>query len=321
MDAGTKLLLIDDDAGWRRSLRTGLAQRGYQVDEAAEGLSALKLIEANLSAAGAKGPYACIVAELNLPDVSGLKLLEVIKSHRPEVPVILVSASGDEATRAAVTARHGDGYLVKPFGVEEVAAVLGRLERPAAAAHPAPAAAAKPVSAFALVKLRDGQDLGAAFGKLRALEHVVRCDAVLDDYDVVLAMTGASPADIEKRLRALPEVAAVTVDAVVPATVDPGIAGFIAHYEAQRATAEPPAGMASYLFVDVAPGRLGDVYPRLCFLDGAVACDATRGAHDAIVQIRRQSFQQIDRLLAHEVGAIDGIVRTRSVKIINMFAM
>ena len=84
--AATKLLLIDDEAGLRRSLRFGLNQLGYEIDESEEGLPALQLIESSFAAGN---PYGYVIADISLPDINGLKLLEVIKSRYPELPVIV----------------------------------------------------------------------------------------------------------------------------------------------------------------------------------------------------------------------------------------
>jgi CheY-like chemotaxis protein len=333
MDAAatTKLLLIDDEAGLRRNLRFGLCQRGYEIDESEEGLPALQLIEKSVATGH---PYGYVIADINLPDINGLKLLELIKSRYPELPVIVISAYGNEVTQNVVTTKRGDAYLDKPFLVDELADVITRLEKPAAAPQPEPepATAKHSVSAYALVKIREGQDVAAVYRQLYFMDHVVYCDAVYDDYDIVLLLNAATHQEIEQvvqsRVRAMPEVAEVTLDAIVPASLDPGIADFIKHYESQRSVspqqqklAHGRTSLSTYLFVDIEPGRMGEVFPKLYFLDGAVSCDACRGAHDAVVLIQSHSFQHIDRLLAREVSAIDGIVRTRSVKIINMFEM
>ncbi|MGC4122966.1 MAG: response regulator [Myxococcales bacterium] len=78
-----KVLVIDDEAGLRRSLRFGLSQRGWAMDEVEEGLPALKLIERSY-ADGA--PYQCVVADICLPDINGLKLVEIIESRSRRCP-------------------------------------------------------------------------------------------------------------------------------------------------------------------------------------------------------------------------------------------
>lgn len=329
--AATKLLLIDDEAGLRRNLRFGLNQRGYEIDESEEGLPALQLIESSYAAGN---PYGYVIADINLPDINGLKLLELIKSRYPELPVIVISAYGNEVTQGAVNTKHGDAYLDKPFLVDELADVISHLERPQATPkpEPTPTAGKHSVSAYAMVKIREGHDVAGVYRQLYFMDHVVYCDAVYDDYDIVLLLNAATHQEIEQvvqsRIRSMPEVAEVTVDAIVTPTLEPAIADFIKHYESQRSVtpseqklAHGRASLSTYLFVDIEKGRMGDVFPKLYFLDGAVSCDATRGDHDAVVLIQSHSFQHIDRLLAREVSAIEGIVRTRSVKIINMFEM
>jgi two-component system response regulator PrrA len=126
-----KVLVIDDEAGLRRSLRFGLSQRGWAMDEVEEGLPALKLIERSF-ADGA--PYQCVVADICLPDIDGLKLVELIKSTFPALPIVVVSAYGNATTEDDVKGRHGDAFLSKPFLVDELTRVMGGL--PHAKAQP-----------------------------------------------------------------------------------------------------------------------------------------------------------------------------------------
>ncbi len=133
-----------------------------------------------------------------LPDINGLKLLEVIKSKYPTLPVIIITGYGTEVTADEVTARHGDGYLSKPFLADELADVLGKVAPPKA---DFPQAVAEPalktsISAYAMIKVKEGGDMVRVFNKLYFMDNVLYCDAVRNSYDCPL-LNAAYPAEID----------------------------------------------------------------------------------------------------------------------------
>ena len=168
----TKLLLVDDEAGLRRSLNFGLTQRGFELDESEEGLPALKLIESSYSSGK---PYRLVLLDINLPDIDGLKLLELIKSKYPNLPVVVISAYGTEMTQSRVTSRQGDAYLDKPFLVDELTDLLAALPAAQAAPDraPAPELAAQTVSAYAMVRLTKEANVVETFRALYFMDNVI----------------------------------------------------------------------------------------------------------------------------------------------------
>ena len=330
--ATQKLLLVDDEAGLRRSLNFGLSQRGYAIDEVEEGLPALKLIDSSYAQ---QRPYCVVMLDINLPDINGLKLLELIKSRHPGLPVIVVSAYGSPATPATVAMKHGDGYLDKPFLVDELTDLIARLPRPQPEeriAAPAPATQPQTVSAYAMVRLAPTADVMATFRSLYFMDNVIYCDAVYDQFDIVMLLNGGSQAEIEElvrtRIRSNPDVAEVTLSPIVRPQLDPAVAGFIKEYDQQRGLdpaayklAHGRASLSTYVFVDIEPQRLSEVFPKLYFMKGVVSCDATRGEHDAVLLVQSHSFEENERILTQELKLIDGIVRTSTVKVINLLEM
>jgi DNA-binding response OmpR family regulator len=324
-----RVLIIDDEAGLRRSLHFSLAQRGFVTDEVEEAIPALRMIESSFNEGK---PYNFIVADINLPDINGLKLLEVIKSKYPALPVIVISAYGTEVTGDAVATKRGDAYLEKPFMVDELTQVMERIpsRRVESVEAPTPAVEPQSVSAYAMVRVRLDGDVMEVFRELYFMDHVVYCDAVHDFYDMVVLLNAASERDleeiIERRLRKVTGIADVEINLIVKPVVEPGIQEFIKDYERSidRETYRVSlAGTAisTYLFVEIEQGHFNEVFPKLYFMNGVVSCDATSGIYDAVVLLQSQSFKDIDRVLTADLKAIDGIVRSRSVKIINMFEM
>ena len=126
MARGTALVIEDDDA-IRRGIVDALAFEGYRTLEAGDGDSGLaRALTANCDV---------ILLDLVLPGRDGLEILREVRSARPTLPVIILTARGAEADRVAGLKLGADDYVVKPFSVREllarVEAVLRRSpERP-----------------------------------------------------------------------------------------------------------------------------------------------------------------------------------------------
>lgn len=121
------ILTVEDDAAIRRGVVDALTFAGYTVLEAADGDAGCKM------ATGRE--YDLLLLDLVLPGKSGLEILAELRNVRPTVPVIILSARGDENDRVAGLRQGADDYVVKPFSVNEllarVDAVLRRSpERP-----------------------------------------------------------------------------------------------------------------------------------------------------------------------------------------------
>lgn len=322
------VLIVDDEAGLRRSLHFSLAQRGFMTEEVEEALPALRLIESRFHEGR---PFQFVIADINLPDINGLKLLEMIKSKYPALPVIVISAYGSEGTGDTVSIKHGDAYLEKPFMVDELTDVMRHIPERRVEAVELPGAAVQKtsVSSYVMVSIRPEADAMRLFRDLYLMDNVVYCDAVHGQYDVVLLLNGASAGELEqmvRRIEALPGVAGAETYPIVAPVIEPEIADFIKDYEHNLRREDYRARLAgtavsAYLFVEVEKGRFAQVFPKLYFMNGVVSCDATRGQYDAVALIQSANFKGIEKVLNEDVRMIDGIVRTRSVKIITMSEM
>lgn len=123
------ILVIEDDASIRRGILDALEFQNYQTLEANNGDEGLKL--------ALEAEYDLILLDLILPGPSGLDILGDVRASRPTVPVIILTACGEEADRVQGLRLGADDYVVKPFSVKEllarVEAVLRRTpERPSA---------------------------------------------------------------------------------------------------------------------------------------------------------------------------------------------
>ena len=117
-----RLLVVDDDAALRRVLEVNLAARGYEVDLAATGELALGL---------ARRRPDLIVLDLVLPDMDGLEIISYVRTFS-DVPIVVISVREAEKATADALSAGADGYVVKPFGIDDLVARIGAaLGRPA----------------------------------------------------------------------------------------------------------------------------------------------------------------------------------------------
>jgi CheY-like chemotaxis protein/DNA-binding Lrp family transcriptional regulator len=323
-----KLLIVDDDAELRRTLNVTLHQRGFEADLVDEGLSALDLIEKSV----ARGhPYRCVVADLKLPDIDGLKLVEVIKAKYPGMPVIAISGYGSPDTEEAVQARKGDGFLPKPFLVDDLTAAVRSVPQLEVRDVPRPRAhvVERSVSGYSLVTIDPGADALAVFRALYFMNNVVYCDAVLGNADAVMLLNAPNASELERAWRdgvmKVPGVKAATFNPVVKAELDSSVARFIDEYEQQRGfdplkrkRAWGPNALSTYLLIDVERGHLPSVYARLCLDDAVLFCDAVADGYDLIALVQTTSPADYQRLLSEDLKRIDGIVRTMSLRVVNI---
>ena len=112
---GERVLVVDDEPQIRRALRTALTAHGYVVDTAEDGRTGLEAI-------AAWAPDA-VVLDLVMPGVDGFEVLRQTRVWS-DVPVIVLSARGQEPDKVAALDGGADDYLTKPFGMGELLARL-----------------------------------------------------------------------------------------------------------------------------------------------------------------------------------------------------
>lgn len=122
MNAGTlqKLLVIDDDRKLCRLLRDYLAPLGYEVTAAHTGPEGLE--------AAREGEFDAVVLDLMLPGMDGCEVLRELR-RASDVPVLMLTARGDEADRIVGLEMGADDYLPKTFSTRELLARLRAVTR------------------------------------------------------------------------------------------------------------------------------------------------------------------------------------------------
>jgi DNA-binding response OmpR family regulator len=114
VSARRTVLTIEDDSAIRRGVVDALAFSGFATLEAGRGDDGLKLALCRT--------YDLLLLDLVLPGLSGLEILSEVRRVRPTLPVIILSARGEESDRVEGLRRGADDYVVKPFSVRELTA-------------------------------------------------------------------------------------------------------------------------------------------------------------------------------------------------------
>jgi two-component system KDP operon response regulator KdpE len=123
MSHESSVLLIEDEPEIRRFLRNTLPHHGYHLYEAASGGE-------GLAQAQARNPDLVLV-DLGLPDMDGLEVIRKLREWA-QMPVIVLSARGQEQVKVTALDGGADDYMTKPFGVDELLARLRTALRHAA---------------------------------------------------------------------------------------------------------------------------------------------------------------------------------------------
>ncbi len=119
----TRILLVDDDTSIRQLGSTVLAQFGYHVDAAQDGAAAWEALQAS--------NYDLLITDNNMPKMSGIDLVKMLRSARMTLPVVMASGTiptdalnGDSSLQLAAT-------LLKPFTMQELLRTIEKVLRTA----------------------------------------------------------------------------------------------------------------------------------------------------------------------------------------------
>jgi DNA-binding response OmpR family regulator len=196
------VLVIDDDPQVRTLLARLLRQDGYETVEAGDAATALREVEQRTP--------DLVLLDVVMPQVDGIDLLTEIRS-RSAVPVIMLTALGDEADRILGLRSGADDYMVKPFSPGELSAriesVLRRAQMPAVGA---------PHNAGAALLQFDALEIDTRTRDVRVTGELVSLTA--REFDL-LSFLASSPRQVFDRKQLLTQVWQSSADWQDPATV------------------------------------------------------------------------------------------------------
>ena len=125
-----RILIVDDEERMVRFIRLNLEHDGFQVLEAFNGTQAINKIRSNLP--------DLVLLDVMMPDMDGFEVLRIIREVS-RVPVIMLTAKGEEEDRVRGLEMGADDYITKPFSprelVSRVRAVLRRTETVGTTTH------------------------------------------------------------------------------------------------------------------------------------------------------------------------------------------
>jgi len=111
--SGARILIVDDEPDLRRMLQANLSARGYDAMAVESGEEALRQTAAR--------PPDLVILDLMLPGLSGLDVCRALRADSA-VPILVLSARGEEQTKVQALDLGADDYLTKPFGLDELLA-------------------------------------------------------------------------------------------------------------------------------------------------------------------------------------------------------
>ncbi len=280
-----RVLIIDDEPEIRRNLTVGLAQEGFTCTSCPDGISAIH----ELHNSREKGiGYDYMITDIFMPDIDGLKILKVIKSEFPELPVLVITGFGNEQLEQTALAEHNTGFLDKPFDMPEL---MDALEKLTPSGTTADTAAGEPeketgqiresLSSYITLRVTDQKKDIEAYRKLYSMEGIASCDAVHGDIDVVLLAQASSQEELQKvydNVKAVEGVEIVSLSTVERPKLDRDVAQFIDIYKkAVKESAQDRLprmrGTKSYVIVDIDKDAIQQVFTTLFFLDEVFFCD------------------------------------------------
>jgi two-component system response regulator RegX3 len=113
----TRVLVVEDDDHIAEALLEGLPRFGFETMRVATGSEALAISEVDV-----------VLLDLGLPDMDGVEVCRQLRARSP-VPILVITARGDETDRVVGLEMGADDYLVKPFGLREVVARIRAVVR------------------------------------------------------------------------------------------------------------------------------------------------------------------------------------------------
>lgn len=116
-----KVLIADDEDLVRNYVRRALAGRGWEVAEAANGAEALRL--------AVTGAFDALVCDLKMPDLRGEEVIKRARQACPAMKIVAITGSVSDIKAPLAPGVQADGFLIKPFGIDEIRDLLEKLTK------------------------------------------------------------------------------------------------------------------------------------------------------------------------------------------------
>lgn len=116
-----KILIVEDDVVFCKLLTRFLRKNGFEVMDAQTGKDALELV--NLNA------FELAVLDYRLPDMTGIEILEEVKSKNPKSKIVLITRYGDQDVASKAINSGADAFISKPINPDELLQVILGFEK------------------------------------------------------------------------------------------------------------------------------------------------------------------------------------------------
>ncbi len=107
-----KVLIIEDSISLRRSLKVGLSNLGFTIDDTGDGSEGLSM--------ALSGDYSLLILDLMLPSVDGTSILKAIRQAGKDIRILILSAKDLAEDKVDGLLNGADDYLTKPFSFDEL---------------------------------------------------------------------------------------------------------------------------------------------------------------------------------------------------------
>ena len=323
-----RVLIIDDEAEIRRNLTFGLTQEGYTAVACPDGISAIHELN-NARKSGIRFDY--LVTDIFMPDIDGLKILKVIKSQYPDLPVLVITGFGDERLMVTALSEHNTGYLDKPFEISDLVGALDELSPGTTGVDADEAGAAEPemresVSAYLTIRITDQDRSMDIFTELYRMDGVQSCEAVRGDFDIIILAQASSHLEIEaifEKIAAMDGIEVSSMSQIERPKLDRDVNEFIDVYEKAvkkeaRLSALKQPGTTSYIIVDIDRDAIQEIFTTVFFIDGVVFCDVIEDGTKLVGMITGQGAVGRTPRIIEKLNQIDGVLRVREARVIKL---
>ncbi len=324
-----RVLIIDDEPEIRRNLTIGLTQEGYTVVACPDGISAIH----ELNRASERGVgFHYLVTDIFMPDIDGLKILKVIKSQYPELPVLVITGFGDDRLKFTALSEKNTGYLDKPFEIPELVEALQKLSPGTTTLKPPSPEAVREettresVSAYLTLKITDPARSMDIYNHLCQMPGVESCHAVRGDVDIILLGQAESQAGIQElfeRVKVLKGVELASMSPVERPKLDRDVNDFVDVYQkavksSSQETAKKQPGTSSYVIVDIDKDAIQQIFTTVFFIEEVIFCDVIDDGSKLVGMITGQGAVGRTPRIIEKISEIEGVLRVREAKVIKM---
>jgi len=167
------VLIVEDDASLRLAMQKALRAAGYKVLVAKAGDEGLEMALSELP--------DCVLLDVMMPGKNGFEVLEALRSHDADLPVVMITAKGEEEDKVRGLQLGADEYVVKPVGVAELQARVGAaLRRKRSARAKGPTVIGKLTVDFeSHTATHDGTPVEITAHELKLLDYFLRSEGRL----------------------------------------------------------------------------------------------------------------------------------------------